>query len=113
MCFPIKTPVEEVDRMEPPGVSREERGQSTAPGGWVVGKLSSGSRTGSGDLKKSPWGAFTGCGRPWPGTEAEGGSWMSGVERGGEVGSGIPPPHSEAMVASPMLANHSATLAGH
>ena len=32
---------------------------------------------------------------------------------GGGVGVGIAPPHSEALVASPMLANHSATRAGH
>ena len=42
-----------------------------------------------------------------------GGSWMFGAERGSGVGGGIATPHSEAMVASPMLANHSATRAGH
>jgi hypothetical protein len=37
--FPGESLVEEIEGMEPPRVSGEERRQSKAPGGWVVGKV--------------------------------------------------------------------------
>ena len=37
--FPGESIVEEVEGMEPPRVSGKERGQSKAPGGWVVRKV--------------------------------------------------------------------------
>ena len=44
--FPGEALVEEVDGMEPPRVSGEERRQSAAPEGWVVRKAGSSGRLG-------------------------------------------------------------------